>query len=202
MRRRTPDCGLERGLCGTEGVQIVELALVLPLLMVLLVGIFDFASAFNLKQQLTGVARAAARFGSSSPTNDLSSGGTPNSITSIRNFVDDSLTKQGINDCSLTRTFGTSSAPAQLLWTYTATGNGCPLPGMTVIVDRSCCASPAPSLTATIDGQTVNIIATHIQISYPYQWQFGKVFGLLNAGANYANGVTQIITDAYVPNLD
>lgn len=190
----------DSGLHGTEGVQIVELAVILPLLMVLLVGIFDFGNAFNLKQQLTNAARAAARFGASSPTSDLNAGGTPNSIISIRNFVDDSLTKQGINDCALTRTFGTSSAPTQLLWTFTATGNGCPNPGMTVIIDRSCCTPP--TLSATVGGQSVQVVSTHVEISYPYQWQFGKVFGLLNSSATYANGVTQIITDSYVPNLD
>src|ERR1700690_3416298 len=123
-------------LCGTEGVQIVELAIVLPLLMVLLVGIFDFGNAFNLKQKLTNAARAAARLGSSAPTNDLNNGGTPNSILSIRNFVDDSLVAQGVNECSLVRTGGVQTSP-QFLWTFTATGNGCPAPGMTLIIDRS-----------------------------------------------------------------
>src|ERR1022692_2045095 len=111
---RRERCGALRG---TEGVQIVELAIVLPLLMVLLVGIFDFGNAFNLKQKLPSAARAAARLGSSAPTNDLNNGGTPNSVTSIRNFVDDSLVAQGVNECNLVRTGGTQSSP--LLWTFT-----------------------------------------------------------------------------------
>jgi hypothetical protein len=183
-------------LRGTEGVQIVELAIVLPLLMVLLVGIFDFGNAFNLKQKLTNAARAAARLGSNAPINDLNSGGTPNSITAIRNFVDDSLVAQGVNECSLVRTGGTQSSP-QLLWTFTATGNGCPAPGMTLIIDRSCCA--AGVLTA--GSPPVQVISTHIQISYSYKWTFENVIGLIAPGSVYP-GVSQISTDAYVPNLD
>jgi len=188
MRER---CGALRG---TEGVQIVELAIVLPLLMVLLVGIFDFGNAFNLKQKLTNAARAAARLGSSAPTNDLNNGGTPNSITSIRNFVDDSLVAQGVNECNLVRTGGTQSSP-QLLWTFTAAGNGCPAPGMTLIIDRSN-GVPAPA-----GGQPVQVISTPIQISYSYKWTFENVIGLIAPGSVYP-GVSQISTDAYVPNLD
>ncbi len=183
-------------LQGTAGVQIVELAIVLPLLMVLLVGIFDFGNAFNLKQKLTNVARAAARFGSNSPTNDLNAGGTPNSVTSIRNFVDDSLVAQGVNECNLIRTGGAQSAP-QLLWTFTATGNGCVAPGLTVVIDRSCCASGI----LTAGSPSAQVIATHIQISYSYQWTFNNVISLIAPGSSYP-GVSQISVDAYVPNLD
>jgi Flp pilus assembly protein TadG len=180
--------------CGTEGVQIVELAIVLPLLMVLLVGIFDFGNAFNLKQKLTSAARAGARFGSNSPTNDLSSGGTPNSILAIRNFVDDSLVAGAINDCGLLRTGGSQSSP-QLLWTFTASGNGCSAPGLTLIIDRS------NGIAVTVGGQAMQVISTHIQISYSYKWTFDNVIGLIAPGSTYP-GVSQIVTDAYVPNLD
>jgi Flp pilus assembly protein TadG len=181
------------GLRGTEGVQIVELAIVLPLLMVLLVGIFDFGNAFNLKQKLTNAARAAARFGSNAPTNDLNNGGTPNSIISIRNFVDDSLVAGGINECLLRRAGGSQSSP--LIWTFTATANGCPAPGLTLTVDRS------NGVAATVGGQAVQVISTHIQISYSYKWTFENVIGLVAPGSTYP-GISQITTDAYVPNLD
>jgi Flp pilus assembly protein TadG len=196
MRRLQPVCKRRHGagLQGSEGVQIVELALVLPLLMILLVGIFDFGNAFNLKQKLTSAARAAARFGSDSPTNDLNAGGTPTSITSIRNLVDDYLVAANMNDCGLVRTVGAQSPP-QLEWTYSAAGNGCP-GTLTLTIDRS------NAVPATVGGQPVQVISTHIRISYPYQWQFGSVFSLVSPGANFANGVTQIATDVYVPNLD
>ena len=172
------------------GVQLVELAILLPLLMVLVVGVFDFGAAFNLKQQLTNAARSAAGFGSIQPTNDLANGGVPNSVLSIRNLVDDRLVAAGMNDCNLLGTGGAQSGT--LVWTFSAAGNGCP-GTLTLTVDRSY-AYPA--------SIGVNVISTHVQISYPYHWQFGNVIGILAPGATYANGVTQIPVDAIVPNSD
>ena len=193
-------CKPKSRLRGCEGVQIVELAVVLPLLMVLVVGIFDFGNAFNLKQKITNAARAGARFGSYSPTNDLVGFATPNSVIAIKNTVDDYLVAAKLNDCDLARSnAGTQTAP-QLLWTFTANGNGCP-GTLTVVIDRSCCIAPA--LTATVGPATMQVISTHVQISYPYKWTFENVVGLVvpGSGSNYP-GVSQIATDAYVPNLD
>jgi len=136
-RRVVPKPQLHIGLRGTEGVQIVEFAVVLPLLMVLLVGIFDFGNAFNLQQKLTSAADVGARFGSYSPTNDLCPAcAPPPSVTAIQNLVDHYLVAAGLNDCDLLR------APVsqnQLSWTFRATGNGCPAPGLTLTIDRGCC---------------------------------------------------------------
>ena len=67
--------------------QILEFALVLPLLVVVAVGIFDFGQAFSTRQRLNLAARDGARFGSSLPTTDLSRP-TPLSVSSIRDLVD------------------------------------------------------------------------------------------------------------------
>jgi Flp pilus assembly protein TadG len=78
---------------------MVEFAVSLPLLVVFVVGIFDFGEVFNLKQKLNNVARESARFGSSPPTNDLSVTGDPASILAIRNLVSSSLQQSRVNDC-------------------------------------------------------------------------------------------------------
>jgi len=182
--------GSSRRLRGENGVQLVELALVLPLLMVLVVAVFDFGAAFNVKQKLSNVARSAARFGSIQPTNDINNGGVPNSIISIRNMVDDSLVAASINDCGLLTQAGAPAGGSQLAWIFTASGNGCP-GTFTLTIDRS-------------DGYlvgSIHVISTHVQISYPYQWQFGRVFGLVGATGTFA-GTSQIGTDALVPNAD
>src|SRR5271170_7996586 len=54
-----------------RAAQIVEFAVALPLLVVFVVGIFDFSGAFTLKQKLTNVARDAARAAASDPASDL-----------------------------------------------------------------------------------------------------------------------------------
>ena len=52
-------------LTDTSGSQLLEFAVALPLLVVFVVGIFDFGGAFNLKQMLNNIAREGARFASS-----------------------------------------------------------------------------------------------------------------------------------------
>jgi TadE-like protein len=84
------------------GASVVEFAVALPLLVVLLVGIFDFGAAFNLKQQLYNAARQGARFGASQPMNDLCTPcAVPPSVSAIRYVVDSYLTNAKINDCGL-----------------------------------------------------------------------------------------------------
>jgi Flp pilus assembly protein TadG len=156
-------------LWSSRASQMVEFAVSLPLLVVFVVGIFDFGEAFNLKQKLNNVARESARFASSLPTNDLSDSGDPASIIAIRNLVSSSLRASRVNDCGLGSQTGTNAAPT---WTYTASGNGC-----------------AGTLTLKID----------VSLSYPYKWRFNRVITLVAPGAAYA-GVTQIVTDAVVPN--
>jgi len=45
-----------------QGQTLVEFALILPILLVLVIGIFDFGSAFNSKNDLNFLANTAARF--------------------------------------------------------------------------------------------------------------------------------------------
>ena len=45
-----------------QGQTLVEFALVLPLLLILVIGIFDFGSAFNSKNDLNFIANTAARY--------------------------------------------------------------------------------------------------------------------------------------------
>src|SRR5579863_7443913 len=72
---------------GSEAAALIEFAVALPLLVVLVVGIFDFGGAFNLKQELSNAAREGARFGASQPTNDFSAGNPP-SVDAVRYVVD------------------------------------------------------------------------------------------------------------------
>jgi Flp pilus assembly protein TadG len=172
-----------------SGAQIVEFAVILPLLAVLIIGITDFGQAFAVKQKLTFAARDAARFGSSEPTNDLTQS-TPSSVVAIRDLVDADLVAAALNDCSL----GTLQAGGQLQWT--ATGN-CPNSGtFTLTIDRGFVAPPVSGATTP-----TTLISTHVTLNYPFQWHFNSVIRLLAPGATYA-GITQIQTDAIAPNQD
>ena len=184
-------------LHSTEASQLLEFAVALPLLVVFVVGIFDFGDAFNLKQKLNNAVREGARFASSLPTNDLSQVGAcnaPTSVCAIRDLVDSYLLAGRINDCSLSTQSATWSA-ATMTATF-ASGTGCP-GTLTLKVEREY------SFPETVTGATttISVVSTRVSLSYPYRWHFNRVIQFVAPGASYA-GVTQISTDAIVSNMD
>ena len=186
----------------TEAAAIVEFAVALPLLIVLVVGIFDFGAAFNLKQELNNAVREGARFGAAQPTNDLSVAPPP-SVSAIRNMVDSYLVTAHINDCGLSSALVSGNS---LAWTYTASGSGCP-GTLTLTINRGNPAAtvtpphpPYPNLQEIVNGSTINIPSTQVWISYPYQWHFNNVIQLLVPGATYTLGNIQ--RDATAVNMD
>lgn len=179
-KRRTQCC---------DGAQILEFAVALPLLVVFVVGIYDFGQAFNTKEKLNFAARDGARFGSTQPTNDLSQA-SPFSVAAIRDLVDADLIAANINDCGL----GAIQQSAPLVWMATGT---CPNSfTFTLTIDRGYVVAPSPNAS-----QPVQQISTHIDIQYPYQWQFSSAIQLVVPGATYAR-ITQIETDAIAANQD
>lgn len=174
-----------------SGSQLLEFAVALPLLVVFVVGIFDFGAAFNVKQKINNITREGARFASTLPTNDLDAIGTPASITAIRDLVESHLQAGRMNDCGLA---GQAAVNGPILtWTYT-TAAGCPAP-LVLTIERGY------SFQTIIGGNTFNVMSTRVTLLYPYQWQFNRVIGLMAPGATYP-GVSQITTDAIVPNMD
>lgn len=180
-------CG--RLAANTQGAQILEFAVALPLLVVIAVGIYDFGQAFNTKEKLNFAARDGARLGSTQPTNDFSQE-TPLSVTAIRDLVDADLLAAGINDCGL----GSIQRSGPVAWTATGTCQNSST--FTLTIERGLIVAP----TATA-SEPVQQISTHIDLQYPYQWQFSNVIRLLIPGASYA-GTTQIETDAVAANQD
>lgn len=188
--------GLLRLAGDAQAAQIVEFAVVLPLLAVMVVGIFDFGQAFSIRQKLTFAARDGARFGSSQPTNDLTQA-TPISVSAIRDLVDADLLAAGLSDCSL----GAIAQSGAVAWS--ASGS-CPNSAtFTLTIDRGYVSPPVGQAGIAISGaaEPLRLIATHVQVSYPFQWHFNSVIRLLVPSATYA-GITQIETDAIVPNQD
>lgn len=168
-----------------EANEVVEFAVVLPVIAVLLVGILDFGSAFNLKQELNNAAREGARWAINEGTTDLTQT-TPQSILSVRDVVVNYLSNAHMNVCGMGSANPSSSGFQS--WTFTA-NTGCP-GTFTLTVDRG--------LTAVSGGTT--LLMTHVTLQYPYQWRFSKVATLVAPSANY-QGLTQLTTDAYMQNL-
>ncbi len=181
----------------SEGMALAEFAVALPLLVVLVYGIFDFGGAFNLKQKLDNATREGARYASSLPTNDLDMTGTPPpSIDSVRLLVDSYLINAGVNDCGLAAVAGIPMAPPALSWQYTANTGGCPGP-LTLTINRS------DAILTAFGGGTpanVNVICSRVTLTYVYQWQINHVIQLVAPGANF--GLATITTDTTIPNMD
>jgi Flp pilus assembly protein TadG len=185
-------------LAGDEGAEILEFAISLPLLLVVAVGVFDFGSAFTVKQKLGNVALQAARVASNQPAADLSLAaacGAPASICSVRDVVDSNLVASRLNDCGLGTVNGAGSGP--LSWTFTAnTGCGGTL---TLVIERGfvyTATLPAPPFQANY-----TIEASRVTLGYPYRWQFNRVVPFIAPTANYP-ATTQINSVAVMQNLN
>ena len=202
-------------LRGNEGAEILEFAISLPLLLVVAVGVFDFGSAFTLKQKLSNVALQGSRFASNQPTTDLwppvvpsTCGAAPASICAVRDVVEGNLVTSGVNDCGLgvatNSTPGTHYNPTlapnpavALAWYFDAAA-GC-AGTLTLTIERGVAYSttlPSPPFQAgnyTIEG-------TKVTLSYPYRWQFGRVIPLVAPGPSYLP--SQINSIAIMQNLN
>jgi TadE-like protein len=173
-----------------HAAQLVEFAVSLPLLVLFVVGIFDFSNAFTLKQKLTNVARDAARTAAAEPSSDLQSA-LPMSVVDAFQDIDNYLVANNLSDCGAATT-----APTGLTWTYKGTNASCPPGGLTIIINRGYYfpANGAPPLSANctpIDpGGATALIATCISIQYAYPWKFGRVASLIGANDNLTKPIT------------
>jgi Flp pilus assembly protein TadG len=187
QRDLVPQAKLAQILASVEASQLLEFAVVLPLLAVLVIGIFDFGSALNLKQELSTAAREGAAFGANLPTNDVGPAGQPQSVVGVRNLVDANLLQSRINDCGLGPAAQGSSS-----WIWVATGT-CSGGTFTLTINRGYVFKGGAN-------GLVDVVATQVSISYPYQWTFNSIIQLLVPGATYSATI-QLAASSTVPNL-
>lgn len=172
----------------TEGAELLEFALVLPLLAAMVVGVSDFGAAWALKDKLTNAARDGARTAVSQP-NDLNGGGNPPaSVTATRDVVANYLTNAKVTTC----TIGASATSAgTFAWQYTSSTSGCG--AFLLKIERNYTYTTGSSPTVTVD-------ATRVTLSYPFNWSIGRVLRLLTPSSNLGNTVT-INTAVVMQNL-
>jgi Flp pilus assembly protein TadG len=173
LQRRLPIRALCGAIADDRASQIVEFALSLPVLMLFVVGIFDFSGALSLKQKLTDAARDAARVAAAGPANDLASPtGIPASVSDAYHVVSNDLKAENINDCGLKSATPTLSA-GTLTWQSTA-NTGCSGGSLVLTINRGCVVANQALGTTTTD-----VIDTCVTIQYPYQWRYFRVAGLV-----------------------
>jgi Flp pilus assembly protein TadG len=172
------------------GSQIVEFALSVPLLVLFVIGIFDFSNALSLKHKLTNAVREGARVAAADPATDLGTA-MPVSVSDAYQAVDNYLLSEKINDCKLSTV--PAPAPSALSWTYKA-NTGCPgaaNPGLTLTINRGKDPSGNKCVGTESSGNT-KLAQTCVTLIYPYVWQFTTVAGLFSSFV----GPTSITTTA------
>ena len=171
MRRRGP-LRLQ-----TEGSALVEFAIVLPLLVVFLVGIYDFSGAFNQRQKIEHAAQEGAVVAGAQPMTDMDpSNANPDSLQPVLQVIFTSLSANNVLPAGSVS--GCTIAPihvTDLQWAYSITG--CSPDPLAIVIDRGWVPAGAGPPTT---------VGTQVTVSYPYHWRFNSVIQLLVPGAVYA----------------
>lgn len=184
---------------------MVELALILPFLLLMLVGIIDFGEAWALKDQLTSAARDGARVAVADfndTTNPQLCGTTPCSVQAAASALVTSLTNSNVDTCGLNPSSTLPALTAPFTWTYTS--NNCASSGLpwTITMNRAL-VCPGTTTVTTSGGTVTPAIAlcTMITVSYPYNWNFASVFGL-QGGTNFLGNTITLNSVATMTNLN
>lgn len=175
-----------------SGSQLLEFGLALPILLVLIVGIWDFGSAFAMKQKLTNAARAADRIMVSTPyRNPYGATGctttVPCAVVSAATATQNYLT-----DASLDASWITPSSPTvgNCEWTYSGgTGSNEQLD-----IKANVYIGTDGTVYAAGTQPAGSIWATEITLIMPLNWTLGNF--LPSAGLP-----TSVSTTVTMPNI-
>lgn len=179
-----------------SGSALLEFAISLPLLVVFVVGIYDFSGAFNQKQKIEQAAQEGAIIAGAQPMSDIGSGnGNPQSLLPVVTAVFNSLASSAVlpngTPCVPPGTVLHDTNTSNLKWSYTISSCSGTFANdnLIITIDRGLVlASSAPATVGTV-----------VTVVYPYHWQFNRVIQLLIPGANYA-AITQLTERATVQN--
>lgn len=141
-------CAALRGELGNE---LLEGALVLPLLFSLMLGIFWMARAYNVYQTITRAAREGTRLAVTRTC--ATCGNTLPTNSAVRTAVTDALTAASLDSTKATNTFGSSSCPS---------GQTCDCPANDICIIRD-----VPLNTTTGGPQEIGV---SISFGYPVQF--------------------------------
>jgi Flp pilus assembly protein TadG len=173
-----------------SGSAILEFAIVLPLLMVFIVGIFDFSGAFNQKQKIEQAAQEGAIIAGAQPMSDIDPSNTgPDSLQPVVTAVFNSLAGSGVLTTGTCVPPGKAThAGSNLKWKYTI--SPCP-DDLVIVIDRGWVSTSASTPAA---------LGTTVQVTYPYHWRFNRVIQLLFPGPSGYAATTPVTESATVHN--
>jgi len=181
------------------GSALVEFAVALPILVVFVVGIFDFGGAFNEKQKIAQAAQAGAIAAAAQPTSDIdSTNANPTSLQPVVNAVFNSLTGSGVFASGACTPPGTVTQPGNALtWSYKITGcnPAYSTDPLIITINRGWACSTGAACSS---APPVSIGST-VSVQYTYHWRFNSVIQLIIPGATYAT-TTNLLETATVHN--
>jgi hypothetical protein len=165
-----PRAGMVRRLLRREeAAELLEFALVLPLLLVIAVGVLDFGRAFHLEQMLNNAARVGARVAASATSADLTqSKPPPISVQLACNAV-----AAYLQNANVDTSFLPSSSGGCTLLSYDAatfTGTDCSVAASGSSYCQGITIERHVDIPATGGGY---IVSTRVTLNYPYNWSFG-----------------------------
>jgi hypothetical protein len=182
-----------------QGAALLEFAITLPLLVVFVVGIFDFSGAFNQKQKIEQAAQEGAIIAGAQPMSDIATTTSdPDSLHPVVIAVFNSLAGSGVlPNAGL---FCTPPLPPVPIPPTP--------PGLTWIYKISGCSgtTDADYLVITINRGSVftstspAVVGTTVSVAYPYHWRFNSVIQLLFPGPSSYAATTQLTESATVHN--
>lgn len=147
-----------------KGVELVELALILPLLLLMLLGILYYGRAWETKDVLDGAGRDGARVAVNDfndTTNPQCAGGTPCSVQAAASAAVAAIGNANVDTCGMNPSANPPASTGTFAWTYTSSA-GCGVSGQpwTMLIERA--------VPQSVGG--VNVMATRITLSYPFSW--------------------------------
>jgi Flp pilus assembly protein TadG len=184
MRRLLRGLGMApKTLRSPEGSQLLEFALAAPFLLVLVVGIIDFARVYSLKQKLNNAAREGARYAAGQSSEPLDVNTT--SVGAVGTVVSNYLTNAGVTQCA----FGSASGgPTD--YTFGSPTKGCG--SFNLEVNRA--------VPITLNG--VGYLATKVTITYPVTWSIGNVMKVFLPSSTLKSALpSTVATDATIENI-
>ncbi len=167
-------------LRNSEGSALLELAVSLPLLVVFIVGIFDFSGAFNQKQKMQHAVQEGAITAGAQATSDIeTTTADPQSLHPVVTVIFNSLANSGVlrnaNQGACTAANMSGLQTGGLQWTYTI--SGCP-DALNIVINRGWVPSVGNPQQLTV--------GTLVEVIYPYHWRFNSAMQLLLPGTTYS----------------